>query len=155
VTKPAPVEFIEPPDLRHKVSEASADPEAMARAEAALAKLSNQYLDWVQHDLASLQAAYREAAAAAADGRPERLKALFKVAHDMKGQGATFGYPLVTRIGYSLCRYLERDGDSPSMTVVGAHVDALRAVIVSRAAGEDATGTQLAAGLEAMVAKLG
>jgi len=34
-------------------------------------------------------------------------KDLFRKAHDMKGQGITFGYPLITFVGNHLCRYLE------------------------------------------------
>lgn len=73
------------------------DPEALARAEAALAALSDAYLAWADADLAKLRAAME----------PFRPEALFAVAHDIKGQAGTFGFPLVTELAHRLCRALE------------------------------------------------
>lgn len=77
------------------------DPVALARAEAALAALSDNYLAWADADLARLRAALD----------PFRPDMLFTIAHDMKGQAGTFGFPLVTELANSLCRLLEGDRD--------------------------------------------
>lgn len=44
-------------------------------------------------------------------------KEVFRLVHDIKGQGATFGYPLMTDIGNKLCRYLESRKEFTDMTL--------------------------------------
>ena len=36
---------------------------------------------------------------------------IYRIAHDLKGQGATFGYDLVTRIATGLCTLIQEGGD--------------------------------------------
>lgn len=69
------------------------DPDALARAEAALANLGREYLAWVEADVGRL----RQAISA------NDWQALHMIAHNAKGQAATFGYPLVTVLGARLC----------------------------------------------------
>jgi HPt (histidine-containing phosphotransfer) domain-containing protein len=97
------------------------DPDALARAEAALQRLSGQYLQWARTDMAAL-----EANLARVPDDPTALKRMFTVAHDMKGQAGTFGYPLVTELGNRLCRAIEA-GDA--MGHVAELVAALRHAI--------------------------
>src|SRR3546814_3622672 len=56
----------------------------LANAQAAVADLADQYIGWVNEDLVRL-----EAAAKAAEGStaPDKLTAIYDVAHDIKGQG--------------------------------------------------------------------
>ncbi|MEL3890494.1 Hpt domain-containing protein [Ferrovibrio sp. MS7] len=108
---------------------------ALAQAQAAVAGMADQYIGWVTADLERLdQAITRIDAANPAMG----LKGVYEVAHDIKGQGATFGYRLVTDIGALLCRYLhlsqERNTYDPA--VIDAHVQALRTVIDNRVQGD-------------------
>jgi len=107
------------------------DPEALARAEAALARLSSSYLSWAEADIRALTDCF---ARVEADRGTAPLAELFAIAHDMKGQAGTFGYPLVTRIGQALCRLIEQD---PTATLrIGAHVAALTRVVDERLEGE-------------------
>ena len=80
------------------------DPLALARAEAALAALSNNYLAWADADLTRLQGALA----------PFQPDLLFAVAHDMKGQAGTFGFPLITELAHRLCRLLENQPADPA-----------------------------------------
>ena len=57
--------------------------------------------------------------------------ALFRAAHDIKGEAATFGYPEVAGVADSLCRLLEHTpeiGAHPDRALVDQHVDAVRAI---------------------------
>ena len=102
------------------------------KAMAVLDDLAKEYVVWVQQDLKNLENAYSQACAASGDVRDKIIReTLFRVAHDMKGQGATFGYDLVTEIGNHLCRYIERQAnfDAPQMDAVEIHVKALRQII--------------------------
>ncbi|MCR6631239.1 MAG: Hpt domain-containing protein [Magnetospirillum sp.] len=127
------------------------DPAALARAEAALAALTSDYIRWMEADMASLRAALdalREAGPAEA---PERCRQLFAVAHNMKGQAGTFGYPLLTRLGNALCRLLEGSaaGGAVPLARLGALVDAMGEVVAGRLDGDGGVaGRDLLLGLE-------
>ena len=63
---------------------------------------------------------------------------LFRAAHDIKGQAATFGYPLVAPVADSLCRLIEH---TPEVTrlplrLIDQHVDAVRAVVHRNTRGD-------------------
>ncbi|SEH32081.1 Hpt domain-containing protein [Magnetospirillum fulvum] len=128
------------------------DPEALRRAEAALAALEHRYIEWAEADCARLEAAWT---AWAAD--PEReaagLRPVFSVAHDMKGQAATFGYPLVGSLANRLCRAIDSAGadqpDPKRQARLAALVAAIGQAIRERLSGDGgAAGAALLAGLD-------
>ena len=104
------------------------DPSAIAKAEAALKSLSGNFLQWLQDEVTKLEAArlaVREAVT------PETMEALYIRAHDLKGLGATYEFPLITRIAASLCRLIddkEKRMTAP-MTLIDGHIDAIRAAV--------------------------
>lgn len=127
----------------------------LERAEDAVRRLAAGYTEWVQADLARLDAAYAAIVAAPVCG-PEHLETLLNAAHDIKGQGGSFGYPLMTRIGGSLCRYIERLDDPAAidLALVDAHRQAMRAIVDNRMKGDDdPVGRQIADRLKALVDK--
>jgi hypothetical protein len=72
----------------------------------------------------------------------------------MKGQGSSFGYPLVTRFSQSLCKLLApgREIGDPGIKIAQAHLDALKLVLDQRIAGKGGEiGEKLAARLEGLV----
>jgi hypothetical protein len=68
----------------------------LARAERAIRRLSPVFVD--------AAAASVEEMRRLSPGWPETAKAMYRLAHDLKGQGTTFGYPRVTEIAAELCR---------------------------------------------------
>ena len=113
------------------------DPAALARAEAALANLSDRYLEWAEADLIRLEANLQDIFDRPKD-RPELLERLFGIAHDMKGQGGTFGYPLVSHLGNRLCRLVEATSTpSPEeLERISRLVGAMGTVVRNRLAGD-------------------
>jgi len=107
----------------------SFDADALARAEAALKSLSSEFEKWMGDEVVRLTAA-RLAARQTNYAEPAML-ALYSSAHDIKGLGATYDYPLATLIAASLCKLIEtpagRDRARTRTAVVEAHVDAIRA----------------------------
>lgn len=114
--------------------------EAMARAEAALAGLTQRYITWAEADLARLRASLEEFRAAGPDAA-DALSTIFTISHDMKGQAATFGYPLVTELGNRLCRLIEAtpSPDSHGIGRITGLVDAIGQVITARLDGDGGT----------------
>jgi hypothetical protein len=74
--------------------------------------------------------------------------------HDLRGQGGTFGYDLVTRICDSGCKFIDlcEDFGRTELMVLNMHVDALRAVKQKDVRGQGGqTGIDLMEGLRAIV----
>lgn len=124
---------------------------AMARAEDAVAELAADYTAWALSDVQRAEHAFA-LLKSEPDKRPAHLEALYRAAHDMKGQGGSFGFPLVTKIGQSLCRYL-RSGEmrEPNYPVIQAHIGALRLIVEKAIKGEGGpVGAKLIARLESL-----
>ena len=130
------------------------DPAAIAKAEAALKNLSGNFAQWLQDEIAKLEAARQ---AIRAEGlTPQTTESLYLRAHDLKGLGTTYGFPLITRIAASLC-VLTDDAEKRTrapMALVDAHIDAIRAAVRDDIkTDEHPVGRALAEELEARVAQ--
>lgn len=148
-------QVIRPPNtLRLKVGGGfgGIDANAIAKAEAALKAMSSQFGQWLQDEITKLDAA--QAGIRAKGLNAETAEELYFRAHDLKGLGATYQYPLVTRLAGSLCKLLDEPGkraEAPLM-LLDAHIDAIRAVVRDEIqTDEHPTGRILAETLEAKV----
>lgn len=154
------VEVVQPPHkIKDKVSVSASgvSPEMLDRAEKVMTSMAGDYLTWAGEDLQRLQDLYeRLERTPPAEAKPV-LRELFSLAHDMKGQGGSFGYGLVTVIGNMLCRLIEKlenDWRSSYLAVIKVHVDALRLVISGRMQGDGGrAGENMISGLEATLTK--
>ncbi|WP_296174942.1 Hpt domain-containing protein [uncultured Brevundimonas sp.] len=151
-----PPQVIRPPNpLRAKVGGfGGIDADAIAKAEAALKAMSAQFGQWLNDEIVKLDQA--QADIRAKGYTPETAEALYFRAHDLKGLGATYQYPLVTRIAGSLCRMMD-DVDKRMQApaaILDAHIDAIRAVVRDEIqTDEHPVGRTLAETLEARVAE--
>lgn len=122
---------MQPPSLRLKVGGrfGAIDPSAIAKAEAALKSLSGNFAQWLSEEVVKLDASrarVRDEGVSA-----ETMETLYLRAHDLKGLGTTYEFPLITRIGASLCRLID-DKDkrlTVSLALVDAHIDAIKAAV--------------------------
>lgn len=144
----------------------------LARAEAAVADLAKSYISWAMADVdrcsellaaarvatngAATNGAVRNGAAEAMPGGDRMIatQALHAVAHNIKGQGSSFGFQLMTRLGNSLCRLTrpKRFFPDADLNLVAAHLDAMRLVLTQEIRGDGgAPGEKLAQRLEMLV----
>lgn len=125
--------------LRSKVRlRPGTDAEILAQAERCLQQLAPEYERRVAQDLARLKVTF-ESLWHELDSRGDGAAAMHKIAHDMKGQGTTFGYALITEVAESLCRYLNTlPPDQQSAEVIDRHLMALDAVLVGHLKGDGA-----------------
>jgi len=123
-------EVITPPhELRKAVMQATdGDDDPIARAEAALAQLSIEFGDWMHAECERLEAARQEVKHLGFTKKT--YDELFRAAHDIKGEAATFGYPAVGAVANSLCRLIEHTPDMTRipLSLIEQHVDAARAI---------------------------
>lgn len=153
-----PIEIITPPNiLKTKVGGAlpALDQRAIAKAEAALEKMSGQFAEWIQEELARLLEAW--ALYEKSPGTGPAKNELHRRAHDLKGLAPTYGYPLVGRICATLCKLTgDEHGDITAPDrLLKAHVDAVKAAVIGKIKGADhPVGLALVAELEAQTKEI-
>jgi len=151
-----PTQNITPPNLLKarlgpKSSLFNAD--ALAKAEAALKELSSNFAQWMSDEIAKLDTA--RARITELGLNQETADQLYVHAHDLKGLGATYEFPLITRVAGSLCALMSEREQRPSLPLplIDAHIDAIRAIVRDDIRDpEHPVGNRLAAALEASVA---
>jgi HPt (histidine-containing phosphotransfer) domain-containing protein len=106
------------------------------RAEAALAELAADFSVWMDNECARLDAARNAIKASGITAGNKDV--LFRAAHDIKGEAATFGYPLVAPVADSLCRLIEHTPDVAKLPLrlVDQHVDAIQAIFHRNTRGD-------------------
>jgi len=156
------VKYIQPPNnLRKKQIDAGVQLHVnlatIDGAEKKIGDMKESYLKWVVDDLAKLAAA-TDAALADKANRVAHVETLYMKASEMKGQGSSFGYPLMTSIGSQLCRFIETTGNDVTdvqMGVVKLHVETMRLVIQQKMEGDGgAAGQKLVTGLNLALKKV-
>jgi HPt (histidine-containing phosphotransfer) domain-containing protein len=125
-------EVITPENMLRRVVSAKPpapdEPNPVERAEKALAELSTEFSTWMDSECERLDAARRNIATGGFTAA--NRDAVFHAAHDIKGEAATFGFPLVALAADSLCRLIEHSPDVTRIPImlVDQHVDAVRAI---------------------------
>jgi HPt (histidine-containing phosphotransfer) domain-containing protein len=128
--------------VRENPGEAAPDP--VACAEQALFEISGNFSRWMESECKRLDAARR----AVAEGFTDKTRdELFRAAHDIKGEAATFGFPLIEPVAASLCRLIEHSPDLariPHM-LIDQHVDGIIAIVHRNARGNSERKAQVLA----------
>ena len=123
ITQPNPLRKV----LR-RVPESDLD-DPVARAEKALAGLSGEFKDWMQSEADRLSAAHAAIRNNGFSG--SNCEELFRAAHDIKGDAATFGYPSAAVAAESLCRIIEHAPDLAKVPteLITHHINAIQAIV--------------------------
>jgi len=129
---------------------------ALEEAMAELDKFADDYPEWVQGQVRELYDLLRKAQDKDETNRIAEFKRLNEIAHDMRGQGGTFGYPLVTTVADSLYKLTVAralTGES-HLEIVKSHIDTMNAVIKERVEGDGGLlGRELLTALEKAIEK--
>lgn len=118
-------------DVDHWANDEPLDAATQERARAAIERLRDVYAsEWVPAALREVEEALAMARTTRGD-RHELFDRIYRVAHDMKGQGATFGYPVLSEIGASLSRLTAERiyAGEAEIAALDAHVVAARAAL--------------------------
>ena len=122
ITQPNPLR-----KLVRRVDDKDKD-DPVARAEKALASLSGEFKGWMLAECERLSAAH---AAIKTEGmNAQNREELFRAAHDIKGDAATFGYPTAAAAAESLCRIIEHSPDLVAVPeeLIAHHINAIHAI---------------------------
>ncbi|RRN57444.1 Hpt domain-containing protein, partial [Caulobacter sp. 602-1] len=80
------------------------DMAAIAKAEAALKSLSGNFAQGLNDEIVKLEAARQGVRTEGLNA--QTVETLYLRAHDLKGLGATYDFPLITRRAASLCKLI-------------------------------------------------
>jgi chemotaxis protein histidine kinase CheA len=148
-------QVMNPPNtLKARVGVGGFDAGAVKRMESAIQNLKGEFEVQAKEHAAQLAAAAAELLRS--PKHMEKRQAVYMLAHELRGQGGTFNYPLITRFGDQLCRYLDAADilDAKALVVVKAAADAIAVVTVNGVSGDGGeTGRQLVAMLDKAVAQ--
>jgi len=86
------------------------------------------YQGWAVDDLADLWHKFQQS-----EGHqvtPSEISEMFDVTHEIRGQGGTFGYSLISDIADSLCKFLDgrTSVEAVEFDVIKVHILAMKAV---------------------------
>ena len=123
ITQPNPLRRV----LR-RVPESDLD-DPVGRAEKALAGLSGEFKNWMAIEADRLSAAH--ATILMQGFNSATREELFRAAHDIKGDAATFGYPSAAAAADSLCRIIEHapELDRVPPELITYHIKAILAIV--------------------------
>lgn len=99
-------------------------------------ELMDHYLAYTEKTLAELHAL---ALRLADDENPAALtEEMHALAHNIRGMGSSFGFPLMTRVGTTFCTYLRALADDQQAVpdIVSAHLKAMDTILENRILGE-------------------
>ena len=123
ITQPNPLRKV----MRRMADDEIDDP--VARAEKALADLSGEFRHWMEVEVERLAAAH---ASILKDGFTKAARdELFRAAHDIKGDAATFRFPPAGIVAESLCRIIEHAPDLSRVPsdLIAHHINAVQAIV--------------------------
>src|SRR6478672_8341092 len=126
ITQPNPLQ-----NVLRRVAEKDLD-DPVARAEKALAGLSGEFKHWMGIEADRLSAAH--AAILKSGFTDAACEELFRAAHDIKGDAATFGYPSAGAAADSLGRSIEHapELDHLPSDLIAHHINAIQAIVRER-----------------------
>ncbi|MBL8839558.1 MAG: Hpt domain-containing protein [Alphaproteobacteria bacterium] len=142
-----------PRELAQKFAPVTFKPEDIAAVEQVLERFREQNQSMIVDEVRRLAEAWHEASK---EYGADLVKNCVAIAHDLGGYGGTLGFPMVTSLCRSLCRYLrlEREILPSACSVIEAHVSALQVVAAKQIKGDGgAVGRALSAELSHAIEK--
>ena len=125
-------------------------------ADQTLERKAVEFHDWAIEYLAMLSAYCVSAQQAHLGQRREHFDKINLLAHELRGQGGIFGYPIITTVGKLLYNItlMGCPTDDRAVDIVKAHIDTMRVVFRDKITGDGGeTGRELQFSLQLAIAK--
>ncbi|MEO0413047.1 MAG: hypothetical protein AAF221_14535 [Pseudomonadota bacterium] len=92
------------------------------------------YLDWTNDAVSELAGLI---ASVGTEPDPELQQKVYEICHNIKGMGTSFGFPLMTEAGTTICCYLRRLKNEPmDRPLLDAHLKSFQLVLAKRMVGD-------------------
>lgn len=124
--------IIPPNNLKKKVKitivKDGTETEAVDNADAAMDAMADKFKEWLEDEVSKFDKCRVNFVA---ERNAKNMDALHVVAHDVKGQAETMGFPLITLVAASLCKLIEvwENPESFPLDQLNAHVDSIKVML--------------------------
>ncbi|HZD26371.1 MAG TPA: hypothetical protein VE631_08940 [Alphaproteobacteria bacterium] len=143
--KPGDCEIIERPNLlKKKVGDGQGfDPATLVRAEQVIEMARQGYIDRVRAQLHDCENMFKSMRSQ----HQHEFSGIWDIVHVIRGEAGTMNYPLLTRLGNSLCNLIStiKQPNARDLKTVAAHLAAMRVVVNNRLEGDSPEVTARAA----------
>ncbi len=112
-------------------SSSTIDSGNIEKVQGVIDSLASSYIEWALDDIKNIEEAYI-LLEQTPENYTENLQAVFKIAHDMKGQGGSFGFYSISEIGDYLCRFINAIESQPTANIIALirlHIEAMRIIL--------------------------
>lgn len=133
------VTFYDPPqDLRRRMANESIDIQKVLDVQREMDNWAEDFRDWTLDYIKQIDAALEACRASQTADRRKPFNRINFLAHEMRGQGGTFGYPLVSRVARSLFDLTlhNLDRSDSCCDLIGEHIRILKAVVRDKIKGD-------------------
>lgn len=112
--------------------------QSLAEADGTLQRNSFEFHDWALEYLAMMSKICDRALELPEARRRKPFEKINEIAHELRGQGGTFGYPLITSVGKMLYEItgFSCSLDEMAIRIVKAHIDTMRVVFKDQVTGD-------------------
>lgn len=104
-----------------------------------IADMSRKYIEWAGNDVAKLKKIFEQIQQLTGSEQDTLIRGdFYRTAHDIKGQGATFDYPLMSDLGAHLCTLIKTTDtfDKTHLTVMVQDIEDMSLVLEKGLQGE-------------------
>ena len=104
--------------------------QVVMHAEAAPDDMSDQNEGRIRNYIETINTAMSQALASVPPS-PDAISQIRKIAKEIKGQGLSLGYPLLTQVGHMLYSFIDRDDlcAGRNLNLIAAHIDFMNLVV--------------------------
>lgn len=151
--------FIEPPDFLKKkiVKGEGLDWKTIdSNAQATLETMQSGFLDHLRREIGRMDEAMQRAQRQGPSECLSALRELYEISHNLRGQGSTFDYPLITAICGTLCDFIEQTErfQEIHLEAIEIQLSAIKAVVAGEIVGDGGTaGRELLSSIEELVVR--
>ncbi|MBL1421186.1 MAG: hypothetical protein COC24_011820 [Alphaproteobacteria bacterium] len=124
--------IIPPNNLKTKVKitvvKDGSETESIDNADAAMEAMGDTFKEWLEDEVSKFDKCRKDMCA---NPNKEHMAALHIVAHDVKGQAQTMGFPLITLVSASLCKLIEvwENVETFPLDLLNNHVDSIKVML--------------------------
>ncbi|WP_421779687.1 hypothetical protein [Kiloniella litopenaei] len=126
------------------------------KAENALSEMEGDYEVLVADEIANINEFLLQAKSNH-DECADRIIEIHRISHNIKGQAATFSYPLLSLAAKSLCHFIQENAEKAGerLDLIEAHVNTMRIILTQKLKGDGGQeGQGLITALEQAVGKI-
>ena len=127
-----------PPDMRRRFASAEINDEQIVAMQREMDSWSEDFRDWTLDFIKQIESALTACRRSDTADRRRPFNAINFLAHEMRGQGGTFGYPLVTQVARSLFDLTlhNLDRSDACCDLIEEHLRILKAVVRDKIKGD-------------------